>query len=180
MKTPDFSAREYRPLKLLNRPSVWLIPPGKKAVRASTSAIAPTGEPVQIVDFVAGDDAERTSIPISDMRDWLKDRGFVEQPSDGNPEWGVAVRDDIGVTVYPDEHAPHNVGIVIVAFDLCRAAALRLPAWREAVTEACNRWPLRLYDRHKDAFCEVSEFPALIERESAWQVCFGSADPIGM
>lgn len=180
MERPDFSTREFRPFKLLNRPSVWLIPPGKEAMRAPTSAIASTGEPVQIVDFVVGDDAPRTSIPISDMRDWLKDRGFVEQPSGGNPEWGVAVLDDIGVAVYPDEQAPHDVGIVIVAFDLCRAAALRLPAWWQAVTEACNLWPLRLYDRNKDTFCEVSEFPELIQRESAWQVCFDAGDTLGM
>ena len=177
---PDFSSREFRPFKSMTRPSVWLVPPGKEAVRALTSAIASTGEPVQLVDFVAGDDAPRASIPIADLRNWLTDRGFVEQPSDGNPEWGVAVRDDIGVAVYPDEQAPHDVGVVIVAFDLCRAAALRLPAWWQAVAEACDRWPLRLYDRNKDAFCDVSEFPALIERESAWQVCFGAADPTGM
>lgn len=180
MDRPDFSAREFRPLIFMTRPSVWLIPPGKEAVRAPTSAIASTGEPVQLVDFVAGDDAPRTSIPISDLRNWLKECGFVERPADGTPEWGIAVRDDIGVAVYPDEQAPHDVGVVIVAFDLCRAASLRLPAWWQAVTEACDRWPLRLYDRNKDAFCDVSEFPALIERESAWQVCFGAADPIGM
>jgi len=164
----------------MTRPSVWLVPPGKEAVRALTSAIASTGEPVQLVDFVAGDDAPRASIPISDLRNWLTDSGFVEQPSDGNPEWGVAVRDDIGVAVYPDEQALHDVGVVIVAFDLCRAAALRFPAWWQAVAEACNRWPLRLYDRNKDAFCDVSEFPALIRREWAWQVCFDAGDTIRM
>lgn len=180
MERLDFSAREFRPFKFMTRPSVWLIPPGKEALRTATSAVTSTGEPVQLVDFVAGDDAPRTSIPISDLRNWLKDRGFVERPADGTPEWGIAVRDDIGVAVYPDEQAPHDVGVVIVAFDLCRSAPLRVPAWWQAVTEACDRWPLRLYDRNKDAFCDVSEFPALIERESAWQVCFGSADPIGM
>jgi hypothetical protein len=131
-------------------------------------------EPVKPVKLIDGEDSARTSIPIALMRTWLKNRGFVEKPLAGKSDPGVAVRDDIGVELFRDESRPKEVISVIVAFDLCRAAPLRLPAWNRVVTEICNSWPLCLCDRHSDSVCDISDFQELIEREPAWQIFFPS------
>jgi hypothetical protein len=153
---------------------VWLLPPNKKAERTTTTAIAYTGEPVKLVKFIDSEDATRTSIPIALMRSWLKNRGFVEKLSDGSSGFLVAVLDDIGVAPSTDESRPDDVNSIIVAFDLCRAAPLRLPAWNQMVSEMCNAWPLRLYDRHSDSVCDISDFEALIKREPDWLMFFPS------